>query len=117
MEFASYLAAAGALAPSDLIFVAARARAACLQKALGLLAPGGVVVLHDANRDANRDAYLGATSRYPKQLLFRDHRQVRKAVAGGVWVGGKECDPASLVRVGLHRRLWAFYSEIGRPLS
>ena len=113
MEFASYLAAAGALAPSDLIFVAARARAACLQKALGLLAPGGVVVLHDANRDA----YLGATSRYPKQLLFRDHRQVRKAVAGGVWVGGKECDPASLVRVGLHRRLWAFYSEIGRPLS
>ncbi len=112
-EFRSYLRAANEGAPYDLIFIDGRARAACLDAAWDLLAPGGIVILHDANRDA----YLKATGRFPKQLLFRDHRRVRKAAAGGVWVGGKECEPAALVDVGLHRRIWAFYSGIGRPLS
>lgn len=109
-EFASYLAAADDDAPYDLIFIDGRARAACVANAHDLLAPGGLVVLHDANRDA----YLAPTARFAHQLLFRDRRNVRKHPAGGVWIGGKECDPATLLNLGLHRRVWAFYSGVGR---
>lgn len=112
-EFARYLAAADADAPYDLVFIDGRARAAAVARAFDLLSPEGVVVLHDANRDA----YLEATHRFPKQLLFRDHRSVRKHPAGGVWLGGKKCDPASLIQLDLHRRVWAFYSGLGRLLA
>jgi predicted O-methyltransferase YrrM len=112
-QFARYLAAADADAPYDLVFIDGRARAACVARAFDLLSAGGIVVLHDANRDA----YLQATQRFPNQLLFRDGRRVRKHPAGGVWLGGKERDPATLLDVGLHRRVWAFYSGVGRLLA
>lgn len=112
-EFADYLDAATADAPYDFIFVDGRARSACVTRAFDLLTPTGLVVLHDANRDA----YLEACARYPKQLLFRDGRRAARKPAGGVWLGGKERDPASLLDVGLHRRVWAFYSGAGRWLA
>lgn len=112
-EFAIYLDAANADAPYDFIFIDGRARAACVTRAYDLLTPTGVVVLHDANRDA----YLEACTRYPKQLLFRDGRRGGRKPAGGVWLGGKERDPATLIDLELHRRVWAFYSGVGRWLA
>jgi predicted O-methyltransferase YrrM len=112
-EFADYLDAAKADAPYDFIFIDGRARAACVTRAYDLLTPTGIVVLHDANRDA----YLEACTRYPKQLLFRDGRRGGRKPAGGVWLGGKERDPATLLDLELHRRVWAFYSGVGRWLA
>jgi predicted O-methyltransferase YrrM len=112
-EFANYLDAGAADGPYDFIFIDGRARAACVTRAYDLLTPTGIVVLHDANRDA----YLDACSRYPKQLLFRDSRRGARRPAGGVWLGGKERDPSSLVDTALHQRIWAFYSGVGRVLA
>jgi len=112
-EFANYLDAGAADGPYDFIFIDGRARAACVTRAFDLLTPAGIVVLHDANRDA----YLDACTRYPKQLLFRDGRRGGRRPAGGVWLGGKERDPATLIDLELHRRVWAFYSGLGRWLA
>jgi predicted O-methyltransferase YrrM len=112
-EFKDYLDAGAAGAPYDFIFIDGRARAACVTRAFDLMAPTGIVVLHDANRDA----YLEACTRYPKQLLFRDGRRGGRRPAGGVWLGGKEHDPASLIDLELQQRVWAFYSGMGRWLA
>ncbi|MEY2733537.1 MAG: hypothetical protein RL340_596 [Gemmatimonadota bacterium] len=109
VSFARYLGAADAGAPYDFIFIDGRARAAAVTRAYELLAPGGIVVLHDANRDA----YLGPTARYPHQLLFRDRRAQRRKPAGGVWIGGVDRDPATLLDVAGHRRVWDFYAGLG----
>ncbi|MEN9791393.1 MAG: hypothetical protein RLZZ63_1051 [Gemmatimonadota bacterium] len=111
--FGSYLAAADAGAPYDFIFVDGRARAACVTRARALLAPGGVVVLHDANRDA----YLEATRPYPQHLLFRDRRATRRKPAGGLWIGSVDRDLSALLDVSGHRRLWDFYAGAGAVLS
>lgn len=109
-SFARYLAAADDGAPYDLIFIDGRARAACVQRARQLVAPHGVVILHDANRDA----YLEPTKAFAHQLLFRDHRARGRRVAGGVWLGSPERDLRRLIDVPLHERVWAFYRGIGR---
>lgn len=113
VAFASYLAAADAGGPYDFVFVDGRARAACVTRARALLAPGGIVVLHDANRDA----YLGATAAYPHQLLFRDRRAARRKPAGGVWIGSVDRDLSTLLDVAGHRRLWDFYAGAGALLA
>jgi len=113
VSFARYLEAADAGAPYDFIFIDGRARAAALTRAHGLLAPGGVVVLHDANRDA----YLDPATRYAHQLLFRDRRAMRRKPAGGVWIGGVDRDPATLIDVTGHQRLWRFYAGAGALLA
>lgn len=112
-SFSSYLAAADDGAPYDLIFIDGRARAACVQRAQRLLAPDGVVILHDANRDY----YLEPTKAFAHQLLFRDRRAGRKRVAGGVWLGSAQRDLRALIDVPLHERVWAFYRGIGRLLA
>lgn len=109
-SFAAYLAAADAGAPYDLVFIDGRARAAGVERARKLLSPQGVVILHDANRDA----YLGPTSAYGHQALFRDGRAGGKRVSGGVWLGSPNRDLEALVDLSLHRRVWAFYSGVGR---
>lgn len=109
-SFASYLAAGEADAPYDLIFIDGRARAAGVERALTLLAPKGVVILHDANRDA----YLGPTAAFANQVLFRDRRAHGKRVSGGVWLGSPARNLEALTDLNLHRRVWAFYSGVGR---
>jgi predicted O-methyltransferase YrrM len=109
-SFASYLAAGDDGAPYDLIFIDGRARAAGIERALKLLSPQGVVILHDANRDA----YLAPTAAFAHQALFRDRRAHRKRVSGGVWLGSTARNLESLTDLGLHRRVWAFYSGLGR---
>jgi predicted O-methyltransferase YrrM len=113
MSFASYLGAAEAEAPYDLIFIDGRARAAGVERARRFVAPQGVVILHDANRDA----YLGPTAAYVHQLLFRDRRAGRPRVAGGVWLGSPERNLDALVDVAAHRRIWDFYAGPGRLLD
>lgn len=112
-SFASYLSAGDRDGPFDLIFIDGRARAAAVERATGILAPGGCVVLHDANRDA----YLGSRSIYQYELLFRDRRAGARRPAGGVWIGSQHRDPAMLIDVTLHRAIWAFYSGVGRLLA
>lgn len=113
-SFASYLAAADDGAPYDFIFIDGRARAACVERAQRLLAPGGVVVLHDANRDQ----YLGPTGAFAEQALFRDARARRPVrVSGGVWIGSLTRKLDTVCDVDLHRRLFAFYSGKGRKLA
>jgi predicted O-methyltransferase YrrM len=109
-SFASYLAAAEAGAPYDLIFIDGRARAAGVERARTLLSPQGVVILHDANRDA----YLAPTAAFTNQALFRDRRARGKRVSGGVWLGSPARNLESLTDLGLHRRVWSFYSGVGR---
>jgi len=112
-SFASYLAAADDGAPYDLIFIDGRARAAGVERAQRLLAPQGVVILHDANRDY----YLEPTKAFAHQLLFRDRRAHGKRVAGGVWLGSPQRDLRALIDVQLHERVWAFYRGAGRLLA
>ena len=112
-SFASYLAAGDRDGPFDLVFIDGRARAAAVARSAGILAPGGCVVLHDANRDA----YLGSRSIYQYELLFRDRRAGARHPAGGVWIGSRDRDPATLLDVTLHRAIWAFYSGVGRLLA
>lgn len=111
--FASYLAAADAEAPYDFIFIDGRARAAGVARAAQLLSPDGIVVLHDANRDA----YLAATSAFAHQLLLRDRRRGRPRESGGVWVGSPGRDLTSVLDVAFHERVWAFYRGIGRFIA
>lgn len=112
-SFATYLAAADGDGPFDLIFIDGRARAVAVARAPRILAPGGMVVLHDANRDA----YLASRGIYGYELLFRDRRAGARHPAGGVWIGSTDRDPATLIDVALHRRIWAFYSGVGRLLA
>lgn len=110
-SFASYLAAGDEAPPYDLIFIDGRARAAGVERAKTLLAPNGVVILHDANRDY----YLEPTKSFANQLLFRDHRADRGfRVAGGVWLGSPQRNLRELIDVELHERVWAFYRGAGR---
>jgi predicted O-methyltransferase YrrM len=59
LEFAPYVAVADEPAgPWDLVVVDGRARGACLTKALEVIAPDGVVLVDNVERDRNRDAVL-----------------------------------------------------------
>lgn len=62
-DFERYVAlpAKRGLGPFDLIFVDGRNRARCLQEAQKLLAIGGIVIVHDADRED----YQSAIAEYP----------------------------------------------------
>jgi predicted O-methyltransferase YrrM len=111
--FASYLAAPRSAGPFDLVLIDGRARSAALGVAAEVLAPGGVVVLHDANR-ATYDAGCRA---YGYQLLLRDARVRSRRPAGGVWIGSRDRPIESVLDVDFHRRIWAFYAGVGRLLA
>lgn len=105
-DFVEYVEYPARFAPYDFILVDGRAREACLRRARELLAPGGVVVLHDSNRHFLRAAW----DLYPRQLLFQDYRRY----SGGIWIGSLERDPASLFDLSRHRRIWRLYNLLGR---
>jgi len=54
--FKSYVEAAGADAVYDAILVDGRARSFCIRRGFGLLKPGGVLIVHDAQRTEYHDA-------------------------------------------------------------
>jgi predicted O-methyltransferase YrrM len=105
-DFRAYVEYPERFAPFDFILVDGRAREACLRRARHLLAPGGVVVLHDANRSFLREAW----DLYPRQLLFQDYRRY----SGGIWIGSIDRELASLFDLPRHRRIWHLYNVVGR---
>lgn len=74
----------------DFVMVDGRARAACLDKAHGLLSGRGLVVLHDAQREY----YRAAVGRYAHSYTFVDPRN-GKALS----VMGDAVDPTAVVDV------------------
>jgi predicted O-methyltransferase YrrM len=104
-EFAAYLAHPASLGPFDFILVDGRARAAALAACGSLLAGGGVVVLHDANRPA----YARVLPDFPHRVLFQDRRRGARRPAGGVWIGSPDRPVHALLDVAWHRRVWRFY--------
>ena len=111
--FASYLAYPARFGPYDFILVDGRARAAAIGLAHSLLAEGGVVILHDANRRE----YVDACGAFPHQVLFQDSRVSARRPSGGVWVGSLTRPLHTVLDVALHQRIWQFYSGIGRTLA
>jgi hypothetical protein len=90
----------------DFILVDGRAREACLRQARYLLSDGGVVVLHDANRD-----FLHTPLElYPRQIFFRDYRRY----SGGIWIGSVGREISSLIDLRRHRSIWGFYNALGK---
>jgi predicted O-methyltransferase YrrM len=105
-DFRNYVEFPAGFGEFDFILVDGRAREACLRQARYLLAPGGVVVLHDANRDFLHKPW----ELYPRQIFFQDYRRY----AGGLWIGSADRDISSLFDLGQHRRIWGFYNSLGR---
>lgn len=105
-DFREYVEYPGQFGTFDFILVDGRARDACLRRARELLAPRGVVVMHDANRHFLRAAW----DLYPHQLLFQDYR----TYSGGIWIGSVDREPASLFDLSRHRRIWHLYNVLGR---
>jgi hypothetical protein len=105
-DFRKYVQFPARYGPYDFILVDGRAREACLLEARSLLAPQGVVVLHDANRDFLR-MQLGL---FPHQLAFRDYRRY----SGGVWMGSMDRDLTTVIDVAKHSRIWRIYNSLGR---
>jgi len=105
-DFRTYVDAPARFGEYDFILVDGRARAACLHRARNLLAEGGVVVLHDANRDFLREPW----DLYPCQTFFRDYR----LYAGGLWIGSADRETDSLVDIRKHRNVWRIYNSLGR---
>jgi predicted O-methyltransferase YrrM len=105
-DFRSYVHAGDDGSPYDFILVDGRAREACLERACGMLAPQGVVVLHDANRSFRRT--MG--ERFPSQVEFRDYRRW----SGGLWIGSKGRPLSTLLDLPRHGRIWRFYNSLGK---
>jgi predicted O-methyltransferase YrrM len=111
--YKSYIGYPSGFGPYDFVLVAGRARAAAMQAVPDLLADGGVVILHDANRAE----YVKACGAFPHQVVFQDSRVRAHRPTGGVWVGSLTRPLHTILDVALHKRIWHFYSGIGRPLA
>ncbi|HKP97260.1 MAG TPA: hypothetical protein VJ385_16040 [Fibrobacteria bacterium] len=105
-DFRNYVEFPARFGDYDFILVDGRAREACLRQARYLLAEGGVVVLHDANRDFLHKPW----ELYPRQIFFQDYRRY----SGGIWIGSVDRDISSLMDLGRHRRIWSIYNALGR---
>lgn len=105
-DFRAYVDYPDKFGPYDLIIVDGRARETCLEKASGMLAPGGVAVLHDANRSYRR-APGGA---FPSEAEFRDYRRW----SGGLWIGSKDRPLPTVLDLGRHGRIWRMYNSLGK---
>lgn len=112
-SFKNYLAYPAQHGPFDFILVDGRARHAAVTAAARLLAPGGVVVLHDANRAA----YASALTTYDHQILLRDARARARRPAGGIWIGSQTRPIDDVLDIRMHERLWRFYRGAGRLLA
>jgi hypothetical protein len=90
-DFKDYIEYPSDKGPFDFIFIDGRARRGCLEMSRKLLASGGIVVLHDANRKHYREALVG----FPETYAFIDDARPQ---SGGLWIGSCQ----SLERFKLH---------------
>lgn len=107
-DFRSYVDFPRRYAPFDFILVDGRARESCLERAHELLAPQGIVALHDANRSFRR----APGNLFPSEAEFRDYRRW----SGGLWIGSKGRPLDSLLDLGRHGRIWRMYNALGKGL-
>jgi len=107
-DLAAYVAYPAGRGPFDFILVDGRARPACWERAPSLLAPGGVIVLHDANRERYRPLLESPLTR----LVLRDRRRT----AGGLAIATPRPSLAGLVDAERQRRLWSAYRALGRVI-
>lgn len=105
-EFRTYVGRPEADGPFDFVLVDGRARPACVDAALRMLAPAGAVLLHDAHRDIYRNAGAG----YRFQERFTDYRNE----IGGLWVGRTDAPVSEVVDVEHQQRLWSACRDFGR---
>ena len=92
----------------DFILVDGRARRHCLEVAHRVLGAGGVVALHDANREH----YRAALPPFAHQELFTDWRGNR----GGLLLASNARPITEVLDVDRHRRLWHGHHRIARTL-
>lgn len=106
-DLADYIAFPEKFSPFNFILIDGRARAACLDVAPEYLAPGGVVVLHDADRLH----YAAAIAPYEHQVMFRFRGGDRTRGGRGFWVGSVDRPIEKALDVLLHRRIWSLHEE------
>lgn len=85
-------------APFDFILVDGRARNDCIRKAVTLIKPEGIVILHDANREY----YHPETAAFTHQMLLKGYRKH----AGGLWIGSRARAIEEVLDVQFHQRVW-----------
>ena len=109
-DFKDYIEKPGSRAPFDYIVIDGRARRACLQKSFSYLKEGGVVILHDANRNH----YIDETIPFTDTFLLQDYRRS----GGGMLIATKSIKIDSLINSKSHKRNWGLISNlIGKLLS
>jgi predicted O-methyltransferase YrrM len=106
--FSDYIEYPEGSAKYDFILVDGMARNECLIKAQTLLAPGGVIVLHDANCPE----FHAGTALYTYQFMLTG----RGTNQNGIWVGSMDIPIEDVLNVQAHRRIWTFYLRLRRLL-
>lgn len=97
-DLADYIKFPGSLGIKfDFILIDGQARRACLTYGRDVLAPDGIVVLHNANREYYYDALKG----YPRQILFYE-----EGIDNGLWIGSTGLNIEDVLDVDKHTRIW-----------
>lgn len=97
-HFKSYIHFPEKFAPFDLILVDGMAREDCIENGMKLLAPGGVLVIHDCNRKK----YQAYIKKFRHWLIMEDFRKT----AGGFGFGSMDKSLDRLVDFKKHASLW-----------
>lgn len=108
-DFRTYVDYPATLGESfDFIFIDGRARAACLAQAFHLVTDTGLVILHDANRDA----YVANLPPFAHVLRLTDYRRGR----GGILLASRGRPAGAFIDVARHQRLWQGHERLARWL-
>lgn len=91
-------------APFDLILVDGMAREACIEKSIGMLAPNGLLVVHDCNRRK----YHENLKKYSNWIIMEDFRKT----AGGFGWASNNVGLKYLADFKKHAQLWKIDSHI-----
>jgi ADP-heptose:LPS heptosyltransferase/predicted O-methyltransferase YrrM/sulfatase maturation enzyme AslB (radical SAM superfamily)/SAM-dependent methyltransferase len=108
-DFRDYIDSPLEYGPFDLILIDGRARNACLEKATERLSPGGIVILHDANRIK----YWENTKQYKHQGYLLSTTEG----GGGVWMGSNDIDFNNIIVFKNYSYLKNYYRSIIKPVT
>ncbi len=103
-HFHSYIHFPEQFAPFDLILVDGMARESCIENGMKLLAPDGVLVIHDCNRKK----YQPYIKKFPFWVIMEDFRKT----AGGFGFGRADKSLDNLIDFNRHAGLWKIDSVI-----
>jgi predicted O-methyltransferase YrrM len=93
----------------NFILIDGRARNFCIRSSVDLLAPEGIVILHDANRKK----YHKYFQLFNHQLLFTDSRHN----SGGLWIGSKSKNLKNVLDIKKHKIIWNILAKSFEPLQ